>query len=227
LYDYFFAPNGAFYGTRKACEPVHIQYCYDDKSIRVVNSNYNDFAGLKATAKVYNFNMEEKYSQEVSLDIAADESKKLDFPEWPGNPGSVFYLKLALNDNEGKEISSNFYWLSGKGDENADFTALNKLPEIDLKSSISSVKQENGKYVAIVEVENPSTSLAFSINPKIIRSDSKDLVLPVFWEDNYFSLLPKEKRSVKVEFNAEDLNGATPVLAITGWNIKKTEKELN
>ncbi|MBP1675239.1 MAG: glycoside hydrolase family 2, sugar binding [Bacteroidetes bacterium] len=96
LYDYFFAPNGAFYGTRKACEPVHIQYCYDDRSIRVVNSNYNDFAGLKATAKLYNFNMEEKYSQEVTLDIAADESKKLSFPEWPGNAGSVFFLKLAL-----------------------------------------------------------------------------------------------------------------------------------
>ncbi len=125
----------------------------------------------------------------------------------------------------GKEISSNFYWLSSrKGDENADFTALNKLPEVELNSSISSVKQENGKYVAIIEVENPSTSLAFSVNPKIIRSDSKDLVLPVFWEDNYFSLLPKEKRSVKVEFNAEDLDGATPVLAIAGWNIKNDRK---
>ena len=226
LYDYFFAPNGAFYGTRKACEPVHIQYCYDDRSIRVVNSNYNDFAGLKATAKLYNFNMEEKYSQEVTLDIAADESKKLSFPEWPGNAGSVFFLKLALNDNEGKEISSNFYWLSGKGDENADFTALNKLQEVELNSSILSVKQENDKYSAIIEVENPSTSLAFSVNPKIIRSNSKDLVLPVFWEDNYFSLLPKEKRSVKAEFNAEDLGGEIPILVLDGWNIKRAEKEL-
>ena len=226
LYDYFFAPNGAFYGTRKACEPVHIQYCYDDRSIRVVNSNYNDFAGLKATAKLYNFNMEEKYSQEVTLDIAADESKKLSFPEWPGNAGSIFFLKLALNDNEGKEISSNFYWLSGKGDENADFTALNKLQEVELNSSILSVKQENDKYSAIIEVENPSTSLAFSVNPKIIKSNSKDLVLPVFWEDNYFSLLPKEKRSVKAEFNAEDLGGEIPILVLDGWNIKRAEKEL-
>ena len=226
LYDYFFAPNGAFYGTRKACEPVHIQYCYDDRSIRVVNSNYNDFAGLKATAKLYNFNMEEKYSQEVTLDIAADESKKLSFPEWPGNAGSVFFLKLALNDNEGKEISSNFYWLSGKGDENADFTALNKLQEVELNSSILSVKQENDKYSAIIEVENPSTSLAFSVNPKIIKSNSKDLVLPVFWEDNYFSLLPKEKRTLKVEFNAKDLGNSAPLVALAGWNIKPSEKEL-
>jgi exo-1,4-beta-D-glucosaminidase len=226
LYDYFFAPNGAFYGTRKACELVHIQYCYDDKSIRVVNSSYNDLAGLKATAKLYNFNMEEKYSQEVPLDIAADESKKLSFPAWPGNSGSVFFLKLALNDSEGKEISSNFYWLSGKGDENADFTALNKLAEVEVNSSILSVSQENGKYVAIIEVENPSTSLAFSVNPKVIRKNSRDLVLPVYWEDNYFGLLPGEKRSVKVEFMAKDLGGEDPVFVIDGWNIKNTEKDL-
>jgi len=147
--------------------------------------------------------------------------KKLSFPEWPGNAGSISFLKLVLNDNEGKEISSNFYWLSGKGDENADFTALNKLQEVELNSSILSVKQENDKYSAIIEVENPSTSLAFSVNPKIIKSNSKDLVLPVFWEDNYFSLLPKEKRSVKAEFNAEDLGGEIPIL-VFGWLEHKT-----
>ena len=49
---------------------------------------------------------------------------------------------------------------------------------------------------AVIEIENPSASLAFSVNPKIIKKNSKDLVLPVFWEDNYFSLLPKEKNGV-------------------------------
>ncbi len=54
-----------------------------------------------------------------------------------------------------------------------------------------------GKWTAVIEIENPSSSLAFSVNPKIIRRDSKELVLPVFWEDNYFSLLPKEKRDAE------------------------------
>jgi len=226
LYDYFFAPNGSFYGTKKACEPLHIQYSYDDNSIRVVNSNYKDFTGLNATAKLYNLNMEVKYSKETAFEIKADESKKVIFPEWPNDAGDVFFLKLVLSDNTGKEISSNFYWLSAKGDENADFTALGKLPEINLNFSVSSVKLVNGKYSAVVEIENPSDSLAFSVNPKIINNVSKDLVLPVYWEDNYFSLLPKEKRSVKVDFAAENLDGATPVLAIAGWNIKPAEKEL-
>ncbi len=227
LYDYFFAPNGAFYGTKKACEPLHVQYSYDDNSFRVVNSTYKDFSGLKISANLYNQNMDIKYSVFADVSVKSDESVKVITPDWFKNSGDVFFLKLVLSDNDGKEISSNFYWLSSKGDENADFTSLNKLPEVELNFSVSSVKQENGKYSAIVEIENPSASLAFSVNPKIIKNDSKDLVLPVFWEDNYFSLLPKEKRSVKVEFNSVDLNGEAPLLAIDGWNIKPSEKELN
>ena len=226
LYDYFFAPNGAFYGTKKACEVLHIQYSYDDGSICAVNGYYKEFNGLKATAKLYNFNMEEKYSKEVAFNIKADESKKVILREWPKDLGDVFFLKVELKDATGKEISSNFYWLSAKGDETADFTELNKLPEVKLNFSVSSIRKEKGRCFATVEIENPSSSLAFSVNPKIIRRDSKDLVLPVFWEDNYFSLLPKEKIKINVEFNAEDLNGEKPLLAIDGWNISHVEKEM-
>jgi exo-1,4-beta-D-glucosaminidase len=226
FYDYFFAPNGSFYGTKKACEPLHIQYSYDDNSIRVVNSNYTDFSDLKAIAKLYNLSMEVKYSAEAVVDIKPDESKKVIFPEWPKDAGNVFFLKLVLNDNTGKEISSNFYWLSSKGDEKADFTVLNELPKVSLNCNVSSVIQDMGKWTAVIEIENSSSLLAFSMNPKIIKRDSKDLVLPIFWEDNYFSLLPKEKRTLKVQFKAEDLNGETPVLAIDGWNITHVEKEL-
>jgi exo-1,4-beta-D-glucosaminidase len=226
LYDYFFAPNGAFYGTRKACENLHIQYSYDDNSIRVVNGNYKDFSGLKATAKIYNIGMKEIFSEEARVEIKPDESKKVLFVKRPAGAGDVFFLKLILSDDAGKEISSNFYWLSSRGDENADFTALDRLPEVELNFSVSSVKLENGKYTAMVELENPSASLAFSINPRIIKGDSKDLVLPVFWDDNYFSLLPKEKRSLKVEFDAKNLDGATPILSLAGWNIKPAEKEI-
>jgi exo-1,4-beta-D-glucosaminidase len=226
LYDYFFAPNGAFYGTRKACEVLHIQYSYDDGSIRVVNGYYKAFKGLKATAKLYNFDMEEKYSKVVPVDIDADESKKIILREWPEDLGDVYFLKINLQDAAGNEISSNFYWLSAKGDETADFTALNKLPKTTLKFSVSDIKKKKGRCSAIVEIENPSALLAFSVNPKIIKSNSKDLVLPVFWEDNYFSMLPKEKRKVRVEFSLEDLNGELPVLTIDGWNITHLEKNI-
>ncbi|MGB8358450.1 MAG: glycoside hydrolase family 2, partial [Bacteroidales bacterium] len=110
--------------------------------------------------------------------------------------------------------------------EKADFKALNSLPEVSLGYSVSPLQKENGKCFATIEFENLSQSLAFFINPKILRSISRDLVLPVFWEDNYFSLMPKEKRKITVEFENDVLQGENPVLVIDGWNIKRAEKEL-
>lgn len=226
LYDYFFAPNGSFYGTRKACESLHVQYSYDDGSVQVVNSQYKDFAGLKVSAKMYDFNMKEIWSKESGTDINSDESKKVFKVEAPENKGDVYFVKLAMTDQAGKEISSNFYWLSSKGDPEADFKALNGLSKVSLKCTVSGLKKTNGRYMSNVTLENPSSSLAFSVNPKIIMRGSKDLVLPVYWDDNYFSLLPHEKRTIKVEFAEADLKGEQPAFAIDGWNIVKQELEL-
>jgi exo-1,4-beta-D-glucosaminidase len=226
FFDYFYTPNGSFYGAKKACENLHIQYSYDDSSVRIVNGLYKDFNNLNVSARVYNFNMELKYSKEIKSDVKADESRKLVLDGWPKDLGGVYFLKLALTDATGKEISSNFYWLSDKGDEKADFTLLNTLPKVQLNYTVSPVKNENGKFSLELELENPASGLAFAVNPKIILKNSGELVCPVFWSDNYFSLLPGEKRKLKVEFFSGDLNGETPVLQIEGWNILRIEKEL-
>lgn len=226
LYDYYFTPNGAFYGAKTACEPLHIQYSYADSSIWVVNSQYREIRGLKASARLYNFNIEEKLAKEVSLTIASDESKKVIVLDKPKDLSPLYFLKLELKDASGKTISSNFYWLSTKGDVNADFTDLDKLAKVDLKYIVSSMTKTDGKCSLTLEIENPSTTLAFFINPKILKSRSSDMVLPVYWDDNYFSLLPNEKRSVKVEFDANALSGEEPVLKIDGWNINPVTKNI-
>jgi hypothetical protein len=38
--------------------------------------------------------------------------------------------------------------------------------------------------------------------------------------------MPKEKRKVKVEFNAKDMDGEDPVLRIDGWNIISVMKKI-
>jgi len=40
LYDYYLVPAGGYFGTKKAMEPIHVQYSYDDNSVAVVNSTY-------------------------------------------------------------------------------------------------------------------------------------------------------------------------------------------
>jgi exo-1,4-beta-D-glucosaminidase len=220
LYDYYFAPNGAFYATKTACEQLHIQYSYGDSAIYVVNGNYHDLADLKASVKVFNFDMTEKYAEEITLAVGADESKKILDIAWPEDLSDVYFLKLELKDDSDKIVSSNFYWLSVKGDLEADFTDLNVLPEAELNVTASPLQMEGNSYSMVVDLENHSSSLAFSVNPKIIMSESRDLVLPVYWDDNYISLVPGEKRSLKVSFNAENLDGEEAVLQIEGWNIE-------
>lgn len=226
LYDYYLTPNGAFYGAKKACEPLHIQYSYDDSTIYVVNSTYQEVSNLHASATLYNLNMEKKYTAEADLGISADESKKVMDINWPEDLSETYFLKLNLTDGSGEPISSNFYWLSSMGDEQADFKALENLPESEIEVSDVVIQEQSGKYNIIFALENTSDVLAFAINPKIKTDRSKELVLPVFWDDNYFSLLPGEKRNVSVSFDVEDLTGEKPVLQVEGWNLQGLELTL-
>lgn len=227
LYDYYFMPNGAFYGAKTACEPLHIQYCYDDKSIKIVNCYYHDFKGLKATVNLYDFNMKVISSAMMDVVVDADSSQKISTLDTPKDITKIYFLKLELQDASGKLVSSNFYWLSSNGDEKADFTDLSKLPEANVNVTISALQKEGNKCQLTVTIENPGTGLAFAMNPKILKLTSKDPVLPVFWEDNYISLLPKEKRILKVEFDLKNLDSEKPLLKIDGWNVKAVEKEIN
>ena len=40
-------PAGAYFGSKKACEPLHVQYSYDDDSVAVVNGYDHAFPGAR------------------------------------------------------------------------------------------------------------------------------------------------------------------------------------
>jgi exo-1,4-beta-D-glucosaminidase len=225
LYDYFFMPNGAFYGAKKACEPLHVQYNYKENAVQLVNCYYQDFKDLKVAAKAFDFQMKEIFSKEIATGMKADESKilfKLDLPEELTN---VYFVKLSLKDEAGKEISSNFYWLSAKGVENADFTDLAKLPPVDVTAKLNPLLKENGKLKLAVEFTNSSTSLAFAMNPKLLSASTREPVLPIFWQDNYFSLLPGEKRTVEMQLDASLVKEGKLLFKLDGWNLRSTQEQ--
>ncbi len=77
MYDWYLRPGGSYFGVKKACEPLHVQYSYDDRSIVVVNSYYHRFQNLKVTAKVYNLDMTEKFSKDAEVSVDADSSTRV------------------------------------------------------------------------------------------------------------------------------------------------------
>jgi exo-1,4-beta-D-glucosaminidase len=231
LYDWYWRPGGSYFGTKKANEPLHVQYSYDDRSIVVVNSYYRALPGLKVSAKVYNLDMTEKFSREASVDAAADSSTRvLTLPDI-ASLSSTYFVSLRL---EGTNVhSDNFYWLSTKPEtldwpksdwyhtpttSFADYTALNSLPQVDLKVA-SETASKGDDRMTTVTVTNPSPALAFGVRLKVKKGAEGDEILPVLWEDNYLALLPGETRRVSATYRAQDLGRATPVVEVEGWNV--------
>ncbi len=236
LYDYYLRPAGGYYGTKLALEPVHVQFSYNDRTVAVVSEKFKPLAGLKVEAKLYDMDMKERFSRTASVDVPADGVVRAFTVPVPENISTSYFLSLRLYDSSVRVVSRNFYWLSTKPDvlqwektdwyhtpisSYADFTALETLPKVALQSSLH-VEDGHEEGVAHVTVQNPAASLAFLVRLRLLRGADGEEVLPIFWEDNYFSLLPGEKREMSVRFHRADLAGAQPVLAIDGWNVTPT-----
>jgi exo-1,4-beta-D-glucosaminidase len=234
LYDYYLRPGGGYFGAKRAMEALHPVYGYDDHSIWVVSSQYEDVKGLKLTIKIYNFDMTEKFSHEDSLDAPADSTAKVfTLPEMDGL-SSVYFVVLRLADATGKLLGSNFYWLSTKPetldwaksnwwmtptDSFADYTALAQIPKVKLKVT-SRTERKGEESITHVTIENPSKSLAFFVRLKVNKGAKGDEILPVVWEDNYISLLPGEKREVTAAYRTSELGIAKPAVEVSGWNVE-------
>ncbi|HXY50755.1 MAG TPA: beta galactosidase jelly roll domain-containing protein [Terriglobales bacterium] len=234
LYDYYLRPAGGYFGAKRAMEPLHPLYSYNDRSIYVVSSQYQDARGLKLTTRVYNLDMTEKFSQESTLDAAADSSTKvLTLPDI-SDASPVYFLSLRLQDAGGKPVGSNFYWLSTKQEtldweksnwyvtpsaSFADYTALSRLPKVKLR--VSSRSEHRGpESLTQVTLENPTRTLAFFVRLKVNRGAQGEEILPVIWEDNYISLLPGEKRGVTATYRTSQLGSAKPEVEVNGWNVE-------
>jgi len=234
LYDYYLRPAGGYFGAKRAMEALHPVYGYDDHSIWVVSSQYEDAKGLKLTTKIYNLDATEKFSQENAVDAPADSTAKIfTLPDVSGLSGTYF-LVLRLEDSAGKLVGSNFYWLSTKPEtidwpkstwfttpteSYADYTALSQLPKVKLKVSDRS-EHRLDQEITHVTLENPSKNLAFFVRLKVNKGAKGEEILPVIWEDNYISLLPGEKREVRAVFRASELGAAKPVVEVSGWNVE-------
>jgi len=238
LYDYYLQPAGGYFGAKKACEPLHAMYSYDDRSVAVVNSTYQAESNLTVTAKLFDSSLHERFSVTVPVDVPADGVVKAGaFPDRVFDPPSpVYFVDLVLKDSSGKMLSTNFYWLSAKKnlydwsaeDNDAftpvksyeDLTALQSLPSAG-KISVAAgvVSGVEGPLVKTI-VQNRSDHLALQIHLGIRRKNEGADVLPVLWSDNYISLMPGESREVTAQFlSLNALNGETE-LRVTGWNIE-------
>jgi exo-1,4-beta-D-glucosaminidase len=232
LYDYYLDPDAGYFAAKKACEPLHIQYSYDDRSIVVVNSTYQDAPGLHATVHVHGLAWNELYTADAPVNSAPDSAQRIfDIPDsLYSSAERIFFIDLSLADASGRVVSRNFYWVPGTlttfdwertdythtpAERYEDLSDLTHLPAATVHANATIATTPQGRELR-VHFDNTSLALAFQISAAV-RTSSGDLVAPVFWSDNLIELIPGESTTLTALLpeNAP----ADPVVKIEGWNI--------
>jgi mannosylglycoprotein endo-beta-mannosidase len=222
LYDWYLGQTGGFYGTMSACEMVHIQLNLETSRICVVNHSGKTLTNLTALVKLYNLAGVEIYNQMSGVQVAASSVYTGNAVKWPANLPPVYFVKMYLLDNVGSVLSENIYWQSSSTPP--DYKALQTIPQVTLKATVR-ISLEGDEYVLNALFGNPASSgaVAFFIQLRLLRpstpSDTDNRILPAFYEDNYFSLLRGEQKSVTIRCAKTDAGPTEPELWVEGWNI--------
>jgi exo-1,4-beta-D-glucosaminidase len=234
LYDYYLQPGGGYFGAKKAMQALDPVYGYDDHSVWLVSSQYEDAKGLKLTARVFNLDGTQKFAKDATLDAPADSTAKVfELPQIDGL-SSAYFLDLRVSDASGRLVGSNFYWLSTKPEtidwaqskwyvtptaSYADYTALAQLPKVKLKVS-NRTETKGEESVTHVTLENPGKTVAFFVRLTVSKGKGGEEILPVVWQDNYVSLLPGEKRDITASYRTADRGTTKAEVEVQGWNTE-------
>jgi hypothetical protein len=212
FYDYYLDYTGGYFGYKHGAAPIHIQFNLNDSVICVLNQTAEKSTGITAEIKLFDMHGKLISEKKTTVDLKAGEVMLLSKIELPKSGNEVFFLKLQLNDKD-KLLDENLYWLSNK---KHSYEKLNELEKVIVDASIK--KSDDGH--AIIKISNQKSETAFFIRLKIVNQ-MNELVLPSFFTDNYFTLLPGDEKQVEVDismikssFKHDDLK-----LVMEGWNV--------
>lgn len=214
-YDWYFEPNGSYFGCKKGAEPLHIQWNPAENVIEVVNYNGRNQTGLTAKALIMNMDGIVKWSMEQNLDSNEDSTVKCFTIEFPDDLTDVHFIKLWLYKGD-KVLSDNFY-INGKVYGNHQ--AMKNMEKAQLKCNVSVKNRRNGTWHGKVTLENKSDVPAVMIRLNVVGKEDNEQILPMFYGDNYFSIMPGEKKTVTLKWYDADTRGNRPLVRITGYNI--------
>jgi exo-1,4-beta-D-glucosaminidase len=232
LYDFNLEAGSGYYATKKACEPVHIQYAYDDRTVAVVSSRYERTEGLKATVTVRGLGWNKLYEAEAAVDAAPDSVQRVfQLPDSIFTDAErIFFVDLELKDAAGNVLSRNFYWVPGTlttfdwgrtffthtpAARHEDMRVLTQLPasSVTTKATVATTKQ--GRELR-VELTNSPAALAFQLR-LAARTTAGELIAPVYWEDNWIELAPGETRTLAALL--PESAPADITVELEGWNV--------
>lgn len=208
-YDYYFEPTSTYFGCKKGCEPIHIQWNREKETIEVVNYSGGNQTGLTARAEIVNMDGSRMGAKTATLDSREDSTESPIQMEYPSGLTPVHFLRLTLS--RGAEVlSTNFYL---RGLEEGNYRAIRELKKAEVEASTRAERQGEG-WKLTTQLKNRSAWPALMVRVKAVRAETGDRILPAIYSDNYVSLLPGESCTIVTEVSEADARGEKPAIVV-------------
>ena len=211
--------QSSFYGTKKACEPLHVQLDLSNYKVDVIDTTPNAASGLTVSAKVYSLDNKVLFSKDMPLEAKADAMTPAFQLDMTPYLADVSLVELQLKNAAGQLVSSNVYWLAGKA---IAYRALSRMPQVPLTATATATKAD-GETTIHVHLQNSSVTAALATkltleHASLEKPDEDPRILPAYYSDNYVSLLPGESTDITIAAPDSAAKGAAKV-AVRGWNV--------
>ena len=190
-YDWYGAPTAAYYGTKKACEPVQLLFDYATRQVYAVNESA-EARELTATLQVFDAASKPVGQDTKTVKVGYREVVPVfDLKRYDGKP---HFVALALANGD-KPVADNFYVLPAKDNEYnwkktnwyitpitayADLGFAFKQPKAEVEMTVA-----DGKVTLV----NKSGVISY-MNILKAKDAAGNLVVPFTWSDNFFPILP-------------------------------------
>jgi exo-1,4-beta-D-glucosaminidase len=242
---------GSYFGAQEANRSLHAIYALDTGTVTLDNLGNTTQTGLSVESKVYNLAgtvLDDQTASNISLTSQQVRTGVLT-PKVPTTPVQTYFVELQLKQN-GTLVDRNVYWLSTQPDvvswtktlgqpqgtvsQYANLTGLQTLPASSVTATASTVSQagpDGADRATTVTITNTSAStVAFLLRADMRRGTAGGQELSgdnelqsSLWQNNDITLFPGESQTLTVTWNSADLQGATAVVSLSGWNVAKID----
>lgn len=216
MYDYYLDPNACLYGLHCGSEPLHVMCNPTDGMVMIVNNTFKTVTNMMLVAKTYDISGKSNLITQVFEDVTPSTVKryfsvKEDIAKMAKNSGG--FLALQLFDKDQKLISENIYWFPG---ENGEYTGLQQMPASQLSAS---AKLTSPGKVTVTLSAPAAGPVSFFNRLSLVDDKQHERLLPVFYSDNYVTVLPGETKTVVIDYDNKQYP-QTPKVSVEGWNLK-------
>jgi hypothetical protein len=217
MYDYYLDPNACLYGLRSGSEPLHVMYNPVDSMVMIVNNGFDTKRDMMLVADAYDMAGQKTSITQVVVEINPSTARNyLTIGSLVRRLGRQkgFFLSLHLLDLKKQVLSLNLYWLP---DAKGQFSGLQGLAKTAIKLAARSTAP--GKVD--VTLSNPAGApVAFFNRLALVNPATQQRILPVFYSDNYVSVLPGESRTITLDYTPTP-GGPAPLVSVEGWNVER------